>query len=62
MKYSLSDFNYNLPSELIAQKPVRPRDSARLLVVNKKTKKLQHKKFSDLVDYLKKGDILIVNN
>jgi len=62
MKYSLSDFNYNLPPELIAQKPVRPRDSARLLVVNKKTKKLQHKKFSDLVDYLKKGDILIVNN
>ncbi|MEI6836117.1 MAG: tRNA preQ1(34) S-adenosylmethionine ribosyltransferase-isomerase QueA [Candidatus Falkowbacteria bacterium] len=62
MKYKLSDFDYNLPSELIAQQPVKPRDLARLLIVDKETKKLEHKKFSDLADYLKKDDILVVNN
>jgi len=62
MKYSLSDFDYNLPTELIAQEPVNPRDSARLLIVNKNTKKLEHRKFSDVVDYLNKGDVLVVND
>ncbi len=62
MKYSLSDFDYNLPNELIAQEPINPRDAARLLIVNKTKKKLEHKKFSDIVDYLKKGDVLVVND
>ena len=62
MKYKLSDFDYNLPVQLIAQEPARPRDAARLLVVNKTTKKLEHKKFSDLVDYLESGDVLVLNN
>ena len=62
MKYSLSDFDYNLPAKLIAQEPVNPRDAAKLLIVDKTNKKLEHKKFSDLVDYLNKGDILVVND
>ena len=62
MKYSLSDFDYNLPPELIAQEPVRPRDSARLLIVNKQTSELEHKKFRDITDYLHAGDILVVND
>lgn len=62
MKYSLSDFDYNLPPELIAQEPVNPRDAARLLIVDKTNKKLEHKKFSNIIDYLKKGDVLVVND
>ena len=62
MKYSLSDFDYNLPAKLIAQEPVNPRDAAKLLIVDKINKKLEHKKFFDLVDYLNKGDILVVND
>jgi S-adenosylmethionine:tRNA ribosyltransferase-isomerase len=62
MKYSLSDFDYNLPVELIAQEPVNPRDAAKLLIVDKINKKLEHKKFFDLVDYLNKGDILVIND
>lgn len=62
MKYSLSDFDYNLPLELIAQAPVNPRDAAKLLILDKTNKKLEHKKFSDLVDSLEKGDILVVND
>jgi S-adenosylmethionine:tRNA ribosyltransferase-isomerase len=58
----LSDFDYNLPSELIAQEPAKPRDAARLLVVNKTTKKIEHKKFSDIIDYLNPGDVLVVND
>jgi len=62
MKYSLSDFDYNLPLELIAQAPVNPRDAAKLLIVDKTNKKLEHQKFSDIVDYLEKGDVLVVND
>ena len=57
-----SDFYYDLPEELIAQHPVEPRDSSRLLVYDRKTKQIQHKHFYDIVDYLKKGDVLVVNN
>ncbi len=48
--YSVSDFDYNLPTELIAQRPVRPRDHSRLLLLNKKTKKIEHKHFYNLVN------------
>ncbi|MBQ2847868.1 MAG: tRNA preQ1(34) S-adenosylmethionine ribosyltransferase-isomerase QueA [Clostridia bacterium] len=57
-----SDFYYDLPQELIAQTPVEPRDSSRLLAVNKKTGECSHKSFKDIVDYLKPGDCLILNN
>ena len=60
--YSVSDFDYNLPTELIAQRPVRPRDHSRLLLLNKKTKKIEHKHFYNLVNYLNPGDLLILNN
>ncbi len=57
-----SDFYYDLPEELIAQTPVEPRDSARLLVYNRRDKTIEHKKFFQITDYLKKGDVLVVNN
>ncbi len=58
----LSEFNYNLPTNLIAQFPARPRDAARLLVVFKKTKNFEHKLFKDIIDYLKPGDVLVLND
>lgn len=57
-----SDFYYYLPQELIAQTPVEPRDCSRLLVYNRKDKTIEHKRFCDIIDYLKKGDVLVVNN
>lgn len=57
-----SDFNYHLPDELIAQTPVTPRDSSRLLVFNRAKNSIEHKHFYDLCDYLQKGDLLVVNN
>ena len=57
-----SDFFYNLPEELIAQTPAEPRDSSRLLVYNRTTDKVEHRIFHDIKDYLKKGDVLVVNN
>ncbi len=57
-----SDFSYNLPEELIAQKSVEPRDNSRLMVVHKDTKEVEHKTFTDIVDYFKKGDVLVWNN
>ena len=56
-----SDFYYNLPEELIAQTPAEPRDSARLLVYHRDTKSIEHRIFHDVTDYLKKGDVLVVN-
>lgn len=57
-----SDFYYDLPQELIAQTPVEPRDSSRMLAVNRKTGECSHKVFRDVIDYLKPGDCLILNN
>ena len=57
-----SDFFYNLPEELIAQTPAEPRDSSRLLVYNRTTDRVEHRIFHDIKDYLKKGDVLVVNN
>lgn len=57
-----SDFYYDLPQELIAQTPVEPRDSSRLLVYDRKTKTVEHKHFYDIIDYLNSGDVLVVNN
>ena len=57
-----SDFDYYLPEELIAQTPVEPRDSSRLMVFNRKEDTLEHKHFYDVIDYLKEGDVLVRNN
>ena len=57
-----SDFYYALPQELIAQTPVEPRDSSRLLVYDRASKTIEHKHFYDIADYLRKGDVLVVNN
>lgn len=57
-----SDFCYDLPKELIAQTPVEPRDSSRLLVLDRTTKKIEHKHFYDITDYLKEGDLLVAND
>jgi S-adenosylmethionine:tRNA ribosyltransferase-isomerase len=54
----LLDFDYSLPKEFIAQKPVSPRDSSKLMVINSK---IEHKRFYDILDYLEKGDVLVVN-
>jgi S-adenosylmethionine:tRNA ribosyltransferase-isomerase len=57
-----SDFDYNLPSELIAQTPAEPRDSSRLLVLDRATGKIEHRHFCNIVDYLKSGDALVFND
>ena len=57
-----SDFNYDLPKELIAQTPVYPRDSSRLMVYDRATDEVRHEHFYDLTKHLKKGDLLVVNN
>ncbi len=57
-----SDFDYNLPKQLIAQIPLEPRDSSRLMVLDRETKKIEDRHFYDIVDYLKKGDLLVWNN
>ncbi len=58
----VEDFNYNLPEELIAQTPLEKRDSSRLLVLDKKTGNIEHKHFTDIIDYLEEGDTLVLND
>ena len=57
-----ADFYYELPESLIAQTPLEPRDSSRLMLLNRKTGEINHKHFYDIVDYLNEGDCLIVND
>ena len=57
-----SDFDYELPEELIAQTPLKDRSSSRLMVLDKVTGNIEHKKFSDITDYLKAGDVLVIND
>ncbi len=57
-----SDFFYDLPEELIAQTPVYPRDSSRLLIYDRTSGEREHKHFYDLPEYLKSGDVLVINN
>ena len=56
-----SDFDYELPEELIAQTPVEPRDQSRLLVYRRKDQSIEHKHFFDIIDYLNPGDALVIN-
>lgn len=58
----LSDFDYHLPKELIAKYPVEPRDSCRLMVLDRKNQTIEHRIFRDIVDYLKEGDLLVLND
>jgi S-adenosylmethionine:tRNA ribosyltransferase-isomerase len=57
----VSDFDYDLPAQLIAQEPVEPRDSSRLLVLDRRTGRLDHRRFTDLPRYLVPGDLLVLN-
>ena len=59
---NVKDFYYDLPQELIAQTPIKKRDESRLMVLNRKLKTIEHKKFKDIIDYLEPGDCLVRNN
>ena len=58
----LDEFDYNLPEELIAQVPIAKRDESRLMVLHRDNKRVEHKTFKDIIDYLKPGDVLVRNN
>ena len=58
----LSEFEFEIPEELIAQNPPKTRDGCKLMVVDRETGDLEHKKFSDIADYFNKGDVLVLNN
>jgi S-adenosylmethionine:tRNA ribosyltransferase-isomerase len=58
----LSSFNFNLPKEAIAMYPAKNRDESKLMVIDRKTKKIEHKKFHDLIKYFGDGDVMILNN
>lgn len=58
----VSEFNYNLPAELIAQVPIDKRDESRLMILDRKSETIEHKKFMDIIDYLEPGDCLVRNN
>ena len=57
----LSDFKYNLPKTAIAKFPLEQRDQSRLMVLNRATKEIEEKKFADVIDYMSRGDVLVVN-
>ncbi len=57
----LSDFKFNLPKTLIAKFPLEERDQARLMVLNRETQEIEEKKFANVIDYMSKGDVLVVN-
>ena len=58
----VADFNYELPEELIAQVPIKNRDSSRLMVLHRENETIEHKNFKDIIEYLKPGDCLVRNN
>ena len=58
----VEEFDYNLPEELIAQTPLKKRDASRLMVLDRKTGEIEHKHFSDIIDYLEEGDTLVLND
>lgn len=58
----LEDFNYPLPKELIAQFPCKKRDESRLMILHKKNGAIEHRTFFELIDYLKAGDVIVLNN
>ncbi|ACV62005.1 S-adenosylmethionine/tRNA-ribosyltransferase-iso merase [Desulfofarcimen acetoxidans DSM 771] len=62
MILKLEDFNYNLPEELIAQEPSANRDESRLMVLFRDNPQIEHRRFNNLVEYLKPGDVLVIND
>ncbi len=58
----LSHFNFNLPEELLAERPAENRDESRLMVLDRKTKTIEHKLFKDVIDYFDEGDVMVLNN
>ncbi|MGE5851022.1 MAG: S-adenosylmethionine:tRNA ribosyltransferase-isomerase [Candidatus Methylomirabilota bacterium] len=58
----LSDFDYHLPPELIAQEPAADRDASRLLILHRRSEQIEHRRFSDLPKYFRAGDVLIIND
>ena len=58
----VTDFDFYLPEELIAQHPLEERDSSRLMVLDRETGEIEHKIFHDIIDYLNEGDTLVLNN
>ena len=61
-KYKLGDFNYSLPKKFIAQYPTTKRDYSKLMVVHKDSGEIEHRKFYNIVDYMRKNDLLVINN
>ena len=59
---NVTDFNYELPPELIAQDPLEKRSDSRMMVVHRDSGDIEHRHFSDLLDYLKAGDCLVIND
>ena len=59
--YNISDFDYDLPQEFIAQTPIEPRDASRLLVLHRRTGMIEHRRFYEIGAYLRPGDLLIAN-
>ena len=59
---NVSDFNYDLPEELIAQVPIKKRDESRLMVLNREKQTIEHRTFKDIIEYLEPGDCLVRNN
>ena len=57
-----ADFDFELPHELIAQQPLPQRDASRLLVLHRDSGKFEHRAFSDIIDYLRPGDVMVLNN
>lgn len=58
----VKDFDYDLDESLIAQTPCKNRDESRLMILNRNNKSIEHKVFKDIIDYLNKGDVLVLNN
>lgn len=60
--FNIKDYDYNLPQELIAQNPLADRSACRLMYINKNTGEVEHHRFTDLYDFLRPGDLLVVND
>ena len=58
----LAEFHYDLPTSAIAQEPVEPRDRSKLLVLNRQTQKMEHRHFRDITEFLRSGDVLVLNS
>ena len=62
IRVKLTEFNYELPEELIAQTPIEKRDESRLMILDREKQTIEHKIFREIIDYLEPGDCLVRNN